>query len=121
MCTNENDKLTIANGRLTNPIGIITADEYYMGGRYLIAETQILTMTTHSQIDYCFDDYCNEEGYSPIMYSAYYVIGEGEYDPIDWTEGPNGRHEARPVINIKGNLDFTGLGTAERPYEIVMN
>ena len=115
VCTQENDQFSVSNvsgnGDLTNPIGLITADEVNMaGGRtnsqdrlyYLYSGTSYWTMSPSN-----FGSWFSAR--------VFYVRSVGEI--IDGHEGDS--YGVRPVINIDpSKITFTGTGTMQDPYVI---
>ncbi|MBQ6686956.1 MAG: hypothetical protein IJN03_00340, partial [Bacilli bacterium] len=103
-CTQEEGKLTVANGKLINPIGLITLDEAIMAG--------ISTFNYNTS--------SNNYLYSGTPYSTISNIGYAEYI-ISGNSGIYSTdlyydHEVRPVINIKSDILFNGSGTIDDPY-----
>ena len=115
-CPQANDKFSVTNvkgnGKMSNPIGLITADEVSMaGGRtsaqntlyYLYTGTYYWTMTPSL---FVYGSYAHE----------FAVASSGELN--SWTYVGSG-YGVRPVVNLKtGNLTFTGTGTMQDPYVI---
>ncbi len=115
VCTQENDQFSVSstsgNGELTNPIGLITADEVNMvGGRtsaqnrlyYLYSGTSYWTMSPSFF-------------YSWFYAVEFYVTSSGELSHNIVNLG----HGVRPVINLdSSNLVFTGTGTMQDPYVV---
>ena len=108
------DILSVDNGRLTYPIGLITADEVMYGGipnwnssnnsNYLYTGEYYWTMSPSS-----FNGY-NANVF--LVESTGYLTGSN----VDWT-GPG----VRPVINLKAYTLFEagGTGTSTNPYVVV--
>ncbi len=115
VCTQENDQFSVSstsgNGELTNPIGLITADEVNMvGGRtsaqnrlyYLYSGTSYWTMSPSVFNNWFFA-------------LEFYVTSSGELARDSVRHG----YGVRPVINLdSSNLVFTGTGTMQDPYVI---
>ena len=115
VCDQKSDSFSVSsttgNGDLTNPIGLITADEVSMaGGRtsaqnklyYLYSGTYYWTMSP-SYFSHWFNAY------------EFLVSSAGE---LTYTDVSAGRG-VRPVINLNSsNLVFTGTGTMQDPYVI---
>ena len=105
------DILSQDNGRLPNPIGLITADEAALAGvtwsnpqsSYLNTGQNYWTMSPCG-----FDD-----GY----YEAYvfYVNSSGKLD----NNNVNHTYGVRPVINIRADVQLTGSGTTTDPFVVV--
>ncbi len=115
ICSQKSDQFSVSsasgNGDLTNPIGLITADEVNMaGGRtsaqnrlyYLYSGTSYWTMSP-GRFDYWFvgREYC--------------VTWAGE---LTISNVPDG-YGVRPVINLDSSkITFTGTGTMQDPYVV---
>ena len=115
-CTNSNDLYTIStsskgNKKLSNPIGLITADEVVMGGipwsgsatsNYLYTGQSYWTMSPYNF-------------YSSGNASVFYVDSGGQlgHNYLSYTFG------VRPVINLSADITAkSGNGTSSTPYEI---
>ncbi len=112
-CSQTNDRFTVndsinavaGNGTLTNPIGLITADEMYYAGDiynannskyYLYASSDYWTMTpSHYQV------------------GAYLFVVN---DPLKTAD--TSRTMVRPVISISGTALNAGTGTKNDPFKI---
>lgn len=130
ICNNNDDRFTAStisgkgNGALTYPVGLITNDEIMHAG---------LATTTKKW---------NKENEGITKNTSFYLYNNEFYwlmSPIDfWSSAceyfmhPNGftnrgtvdsteTFGIRPVINIKGNIEFTGNGTWNDPYKIKTN
>ena len=115
-CTNKNDRFTtndtsIGNGNLSNPIGLITADEAIMGGfiyngtsmasqSYLNSDyTYYWTMTPSG--GYFADEFATKYSSLSTMYTGFTSDG------------------VRPVINLKSDIiPSSGNGTTSSPYKV---
>ena len=118
-CSNSNDLYTTSssskgNKKLTNPIGLITADEVIMAGGawnsgnssyYLYNNANYWTMSP-------FNFSSNGYAYVFCVSSASRL----SYASVDWTSGG-----VRPVINIASDVEITGSGTSSDPYIVVEN
>ena len=101
---------TKGNGALTNPIGLMTADEAAMAGMvngYLNTLSYVYTGTWYWIMSpYNFDT-------SSSASSVWYVSGIGNFSG-SWVVGGNG---VRPVINLKADVEISGgIGTVNDPY-----
>ena len=113
-CPQQNDAFTVSdtstgNGKLTYPIGLITADEASLAGaygtwglvldkrNYLNSSQNYWTMTPSS---YNFTNLVKEDGYWFTTYNQTYSEG------------------VRPVLNLKADALNAGTGTASDPYRI---
>ncbi|MBE6154651.1 MAG: hypothetical protein E7163_03675 [Firmicutes bacterium] len=104
----------IGNGLLFAPIGLITADEASFAGSagsntgnrsfYLYSGLETGTMSPCQ-----YDD--NDDGMAFC-----YLLEYGEL--ADYSPGMN--MSIRPVINLKGNIPLTGLGTIQEPYKVIL-
>ena len=116
-CERNIDRYTIneekGNGYLTNPVGLITADEVAMAGSvynssgsssyYLYSGERYWTFSPSDYLD------------GPDIYDAFGDSGTGAISR-DVTVTVM---EVRPVINLKADVRFTGTGTIEDPYVII--
>ena len=116
ICPQANDKFTVTtvkgNGKLTKPVGLITADEVSMaGGRtgsqntlfYLYTGTYYWTITPSlfHNVSYALE---------------FFVTSSGELNVWGFV---NNSYGVRPVLNLKtDNLTFTGTGTMQDPYVV---
>ena len=116
-CSNISDLYTIhestkGNHALTNPIGLITADEISMAGGvygqnnnnyYLYNNANYWTMTPAS-----FSGYAN----------VFFIYEGGNLNIANWSVA-NTKTGVRPVINLDSNVTIkSGNGTSSTPYEI---
>ena len=105
---NSEDVLSQDNGKLPNPIGLLTSDEYVLAGSgdsYLNTETFYWTM-------------------SPAMYYNIYNIGYASVFIVNdfgniTTSYVSGTHGIRPVINLKSAITLSGSGTTTDPFRVV--
>ena len=116
-CKNNEDMYTISgssrgNKALTNPVGLITADEVSMAGGvygdinksyYLYTGQQYWTMSP-----YLFPT-TNSHVHVFVVWLDGYLSGS----PVLYTFG------VRPVINIASDVEITGSGTSSDPYVVV--
>ena len=101
----DDDILSKDNGKLQNPIGLTTSDEYLLAGRgdsYLNTETFYWTMSPY----YFFD------GYAYVL-----VVDYGGY-LNSWSVYSTAAG-VRPVINIRADIQLTGTGTQNNPFKVV--
>ena len=114
VCPNEErdlyttNKSSIGNKALTNPIGLITADEIvYAGGQYQKKDNNYLVG---------YGTWTMSPGYSSLTAYGLYMIDQGSlyFYVVDdeWY--------VRPVINLKSTVEIQdgGNGTATNPYVI---
>ncbi|MBQ4061186.1 MAG: hypothetical protein IJD46_04080, partial [Bacilli bacterium] len=119
-CTNKSDRYTtndkLGNGLLSNPVGLLTADEvFFAGGTNLANNTYYL----YSNENYwTFSPESFNDGYPQPF--VWFVSGDGI---VTNTGVTSVEINARPVINLKADVKFTGDGRIDTntPYEIVMN
>ncbi len=114
-CTNKEDRYTMAditngNGLLSNPVGLITADEaMYAGSLY---QTDISSYYLYS-------------GYTlwTLTVDRFTASGSTMWGVNDkgglYVSYTTTKPYARPVINLKADVKIIGNGTIETPYEII--
>ena len=116
-CTRKEDryttKMSLGNGELTHPVGLLTADEKFLAG-----ET---TASNQTYYLYSGDYFWTFTPYSSIGNDAeahvWFVYGNGVVN----TDGLGVGLGARPVINLRADVEFTGNGSFETPYFIKTN
>ena len=99
----DDDILSQDNGKLPNPIGLITSDEYVLAGRsssYLNVEIAYWTMSP---------DYFSTNAYI-------FSIGR---DGSQLGTTLTATYSIRPVINLRADVQLTGSGTTSDPYKVV--
>jgi len=118
-CPNQSDRYTVddtknGNGLLSNPVGLITADEVAMAGG--VSETINSTYYLYNGSLYW------------TMSPYYWRGGSNNYDAYVWIDSygrltdsyvESSERGVRPVINLKADVEFTGDGTIDNPYKIV--
>ena len=101
----DDDVLSQDNGKIPNPIGLLTSDEYVLAGKadsYLDVGINYWTMSprvfngTYARVF--------------IVYSNGSLTGN---IGVDWT-GPG----VRPVINLKSAIAITGSGSTSDPFKV---
>ncbi len=105
------------NKALTQPIGLISADEAMIGGipwsvhntnSYLYTEQNYWTMSP---------DRFNSTGiYQSGDANVFYVIWWGSFYSGD---DANNTHGVRPVINLRSDVQITGTGSQTDPFVVV--
>ena len=115
----EHDLYTVdsskGNGALTNPIGLMNADEAAMAGMvngYLNTLSYVYTGTWYWTMSPC--------NFSPSNSSSYvwYVSGTGFFSYRWVTDG----YGVRPLINLKSDIEISGgIGTINDPFIIKTN
>ena len=126
-CTNKSDRYTIdeslGNGLLSNPVGLITADEAFFAGgtdksynnNYYLYNGGVSYTSTPNEF---YDS--NIEG-DQLTYV--WTVGDLDVDGLVSARPVDYLLDTRPVINLKADVKFTGDGRidTDTPYEIVMN
>ena len=106
---------TKGNGALTNPIGLMTADEAAMAGMvngYLNTLSYVYTGTWYWTMSPC--DFYPSDSSSDV----WFVYGTGNFS-IGWVTGGYG---VRPVINLKSDVEISGgIGTINDPFIVKTN
>ena len=126
ICGNENDRFTAStstgNGKLTYPIGLITADEVaYAGGKY----------NTNNSSYYIAQNAKTGATYWWTMSPSYWYDSGGSQGPCVFYVGGstatgglshshvNYAYGVRPVISLKACVQYnSGDGTASNPYTV---
>ena len=105
------DILSQDNGRLPNPIGLITADEAALAGvTWNNPKSSYLnTGQTYWTLSPCDFNSANDGAYVIVVYDN----GRLDGNPVEWTD-PG----VRPVINIKADTEITGSGTTSDPFKV---
>ena len=100
------DEFEHGNGALTQPIGLISVDEYVIAGSgnsYLDVGISYWTISPNR--------FGSGEAY------VFYVSSNGNisaFNYVGWTI-PG----VRPVINLRANVSLTGSGTTSDPFKVV--
>ena len=103
----DDDILSQDNGKIPNPIGLLTSDEYVLAGKadsYLDVGINYWTMSP-----YVFDG--NYASVFRVTYDGYLFDLDGW--SVHYTSG------VRPVINIRADVALSGSGTTSDPFKIV--
>jgi len=101
---NSEDVLSKDNGKLANPIGLITSDEYILSGKrssYLNTGAYYWTMSPS-----------RFHGSSALVLFIYY----GDNPDTNWVSRTYG---VRPVINLRADVQLTGSGMVSDPFKVV--
>ena len=111
-CQNELDKYSVANGTLSNPVGLITADEMVFAGAYNYENNSYYLYTGQyywagSPVDFIV----NYNGQVFNVSSS----GRLNYNNLNITRG------VRSVISISKDVKLSGDGTWNNPYIISGN
>ena len=104
----DDDILSQDNGKLPNPIGLVTIDEAVLTGitddantgSYLRVESNYWTM---SPAEYRFDS------------ASVFSVTDGGYL---YYSGVTTAYSVRPVINIRADVPLTGSGTTSDPFKV---
>jgi len=109
-CPNQSDRYTAndttnGNGLLSNPVGLVTADELVFAGN-------VPYQTNTSYYLYTGEKYWTMSPASKISGSISMVVYTGGNQSVNELLG------VRPVINLKADVAFTGTGTIDDPYVI---
>ena len=112
-CSQQNDRftvddITLGNGALTYPVGLITGDEAMFSAPVYL--DQVWTMTPGS-----LTIPKNNDGPIPIVFIENIVIYNGEA-VIIFSFGGYG---VNPVLSLKSDVQLLGNGTIETPYEVI--
>ena len=103
---------TKGNGALTNPVGLMTADEAAMAGMvngYLNTLSYVYTGAWYWTMSPSYFNPSNSTS------NVWYVNGTGNFI-YGWVTGGRG---VRPVINLKADVEITGgIGTVNDPFVI---
>ncbi len=115
-CMSKNDSFTVSNvngnGKLTNPIGLLTADEVNIaGGRE--------GLTNDSYYLYTNQDYwaLSPYSFSNVNASEYDVYSTGSFNgpSVDFAFG------VRPAVSLKPGATWSGEGTSSNPYQVSLS
>ena len=114
-CSRTEDRFTVnginGNGKLTYPVGLITADEIVLaGGDYHVNNRSYYLYTSRTYLSMT-PDFFNSTSLRP---GAWCVSGTG-YLATNIVTGING---VRPVIALDGNVIVTGDGSSQSPYYV---
>ena len=124
-CTNQNDRFTveneIGNTDLIYPIGLITADEFFMSGGALNQHyaTMESLLQPNEYMKYSgqwtmtpYDYGCEWPGTTVLISNKNELLSTGNFFT-------NESYSLFPVINLKADVRFTGTGTIDDPYVIM--
>lgn len=108
-CSNINDRFTtsskLGNGKLTYPVGLITADELMYAGAWNSSNTYI-----YLYINYPFYTMTPLDNGTIAAFTYSANIG---MDSSTYVDG-----SLRPVISLKGEAIISGNGTADNPFKV---
>ena len=115
-CSNSNDLYTTStsgkgNEELTNPVGLITADEVAMaGGVWAIGNTSYYLYNNENY--WTFSPYqVDSENFADV-----FVLSSSGALINNSVHNMNG---VRPVVNLKSDVEITGTGTSDDPFVVV--
>ena len=107
---NTEDILSQDNGKLPNPIGLVTSDEAVLTG---------ITYNTANTGSYLYtgQDFWTM---SPARFngSYAYVFVVDSHDPLGYNDVTS-TYGVRPVINLRADVQLTGSGTTSDPFKVV--
>ena len=109
---NTEDILSQDNGKLPNPIGLVTSDEAVLTG---------ITWNTANTGSYLYTGqtyWTMSPSHYSSSYGAYvfYVYSSGN---LYASNGVTGARGVRPVINLKDDIQISGSGTTSDPFVVV--
>ena len=116
-CPSVNDSFTTSssngNGKLTNPIGLLTADEVMMaGGKYNTSNNSYYLYTNQNywlgSPNYFGSDFASES----------YVFSEGH---LGTAFVDNSTFGARVAVSLKPEATLSGAGTSESPFTVSLS
>ncbi len=117
ICPNKEDKYTvddttIGNGALTNPIGLISADEVAMAGAVLNKDNKLYYLYT----GYYYATMTAAMWSGPDWAYIFFQTSSGElFYTLDLTNALN----PRPVVNLKSDITFSGgNGSKDTPWVV---
>ena len=114
-CSNSADLYTTSssskgNKALTNPIGLITADEVSMAGGVWVQNNQKYYLYTEQEY----------WSMSPYLYPQANVVIVHSNGDLNGVSGVYwGEPGVRPVINLAYDVEISGSGTSSDPYVVV--
>ena len=103
------DILSQDNGRLPNPIGLITADEAALAGVTWNNQKESYLNTGQPYWTMSPSDYDSVASMFAVASNGYL-----DYSIVNWTGSG-----VRPVINLKSAIAITGSGTTNDPFKVV--
>ncbi len=122
ICDNKTDRYTmnksIGNGYLSNPVGLLTADEIMLAGAKYDYSENILYYLNSGESYWTSSPHMYDYSGGGLQPFIYFVESGNFLSFYGYVNSTN--LGVRPVINLKADIKFTGLGTLDSPYEIVM-
>ena len=125
ICGNENDRFTAStstgNGKLTYPIGLITADEVVYAGAVNETKNTSFYMAQNTVYNATFWWTITPRYWNGIKSCVFYIGGSSQtgslFSPI--INYVNSTYGVRPVISLKSCVQYnSGDGTASNPYTV---
>ncbi len=109
-CENELDKYSVANGTLSYPVGLITADEINMAGGYKTSNSSYYLYTGQSYWSGSpYNFYANYSNVFIVNYSGYLSSNR---------VFPSVNDGVRSVISLSSEAKLSGDGTWNNPYTV---
>ena len=106
---NSEDILSKDNGKLTNPIGLVTIDEAVLTG---------ITWSSTNTGSYLYTGQAYWTMSPAYAYGSAYVFSVYDDDSLDLGDVRSG-YSVRPVINLRSDVSLTGSGTTTDPFKVV--
>lgn len=114
-CENKLDKfttsLTLGNGSLTYPVGLITIDEVAMAGGHFVTDNRNYYLYTGTFYYTMTPNFFRSTGTAFV----FIVNNTGKFP----NSSIGSTAYIRPVINLNGNVKLSGTGTYDNVYEVV--
>jgi len=113
-CTDKNDRFTVSdisvgNGALSYPIGLITADEVSLaGGRYGSANSSYYLYTNHFFWTMSPNEYSSAHAQQFVVRDDGFLYSTGVYNAMG----------LRPSLNLIPNTLVTGDGSSSNPFVV---
>ena len=120
VCLNQNDKFTVdsknGNGKLTNPVGLITLDEVVLAG----FNTYYSNKNDHEDTT---NYLCTNNFYWAFSPVLMYALGHAHVGFVTsagfaGSDYVDSSHGVRPVVSLISNTLVTGEGTTTNPYVV---
>ena len=109
---NSEDILSQDNGKLPNPIGLVTSDEAVLTGITLSNANKGSYLCTGQDYWTMSPSYFGNSGYADV-----FVVHVNGY--LHYSYGVTNTNGVRPVINLRADLELTGSGTTSDPFKVV--
>ena len=124
ICPNNNDKFTksntLGNGKLSNPVGLLTLDEYIMAGA---GASDLVTGDMYGYMDstgafYLFENSNMYWSMTPIEMRGFGYNGSLATGGVVANSGVNIECAVRPVVSLKSSSITGGTGTSTDPFVV---